>query len=148
MLTNGHLVVLFSIRLTNSRSAWQHAFRILRSSRAHFRIFGILRSSANDRACRLCFRVVFVIAAFWFIFNDRSISLYAAQAVLIFGCCYNLPAEVLAKLRDLHDREILISSGFPFFHFGGGLAVRNLCRERCYIGVFAAIAASLVRHEP
>ena len=41
-----------------------------------------------------------------------------------------LPAEVLAKLHDLHTRGIPISSDSAFFHFGGGLAVRNLCRER------------------
>jgi hypothetical protein len=70
-----------------------------------------------------------------------------------------LPAEVLAKLHDLHARGIPISSDSTFFHFGGGLVVRNLCRERlsdhelashcpfggdwddCYIGVLAAIAA-------
>jgi hypothetical protein len=52
-----------------------------------------------------------------------------------------------------------ISSDDAFFHFGGGMAVRNICRERlpdrelsacgglgaswdsCYIGVLAAIAA-------
>jgi hypothetical protein len=51
-----------------------------------------------------------------------------------------------------------IGSDDAFFHFGGGLAVRNLCRERlndkelaayclfgdwdgCYIGVLVAIAA-------
>ena len=72
-----------------------------------------------------------------------------------------LPADVLAKLHDLHTRGIPISSDSAFFHFGGGLVVRNLCRERlsdhklatfcmlggdwdgCYIGVLAAIAASL-----
>jgi hypothetical protein len=60
----------------------------------------------------------------------------------------------LAKLRDLHARGIRISSDPAFFHFGGGMAVRNLCRERlndrdlaaycfcgdwdmCYIGVLA-----------
>jgi hypothetical protein len=69
-----------------------------------------------------------------------------------------LPADILAKLRDLHARGIPISSDPAFFHFGGGMAVRNLCRERlsdgelaahclfadwdgCYIGVLAAIAA-------
>jgi hypothetical protein len=72
-----------------------------------------------------------------------------------------LPSEVLTKLRDLHARGIPISSDSAFFHFGGGLVVRNLCREQlsdhklatycpfggdwddCYIGVLAAIAASL-----
>ena len=71
-----------------------------------------------------------------------------------------LPAEILAKLHDLHTRGIPISYDSSFFHFGGGLVVRNLCRERlsdhklatycpfggdwddCYIGVLAAIAAS------
>ena len=70
-----------------------------------------------------------------------------------------LPAKIVAKLRDLHARGIAISSDPAFFHFGGGMAVRNLCRERlsddelaacgglgadwdnCYIGVLAAIAA-------
>jgi hypothetical protein len=74
-----------------------------------------------------------------------------------------LPAKILAKLRDLHARGISISSDGAFFHFGGGMAVRNLCRERlsddglaaccglggdwdnCYIGVLAAIAATPVR---
>jgi hypothetical protein len=74
-----------------------------------------------------------------------------------------LPAKMLAKLRDLHARGIPISSDGAFFHFGGGMAVRNLCRERlsdnelaaccglggdwdnCYIGVLAAIAATPVR---
>jgi hypothetical protein len=74
-----------------------------------------------------------------------------------------LPAKILAKLRDLHARGIPIDSDPAFFHFGGGLAVRNLCRERlsdddlaaccglggdwdnCYIGVLAAIAATPVR---
>jgi hypothetical protein len=62
------------------------------------------------------------------------------------------------NLRDLHARGIPISSDPAFFHFGGGMAVRNLSRERlsdrqlsayspfggwddCYIGVLAAIAA-------
>lgn len=71
----------------------------------------------------------------------------------------SLPADILAKLRDLHARGMAISSDPSFFHFGGGLVVRNLCRERltdtqlaahgdfgvdwdnCYIGVLAAIAA-------
>jgi hypothetical protein len=74
-----------------------------------------------------------------------------------------LPAKILAKLRDLHARGIPIDSDPAFFHFGGGMAVRNLCRERlsddelaaccglggdwdnCYIGVLAAIAATPVR---
>jgi hypothetical protein len=41
-----------------------------------------------------------------------------------------LPAKILAKLRDLNARGISISSAPAFFHFGGGMAVRNLCRER------------------
>jgi hypothetical protein len=71
----------------------------------------------------------------------------------------HLPADILAKLRDLHARGLPISHDDAFFHFGGGMAVRNLCRERlgddelgacggfgadwdsCYIGVLAAIAA-------
>ena len=71
-----------------------------------------------------------------------------------------LPAKILAKLRDLHARGIPISSDPAFFHFGGGMAIRNVCRERlsdrelarycglggdwdnCYIGVLAAIAAA------
>jgi hypothetical protein len=74
----------------------------------------------------------------------------------------HLPAKILAKLCDLHARGIPISSGPAFFHFGGGMAVRNLCRQRlgdrelaaycpfggdwdsCYIGVLAAIAAAPV----
>ena len=74
-----------------------------------------------------------------------------------------LPAKTLRKLRDLHARGIPISSDDAFFHFGGGMAVRNLCRERlsdndlaafcflgsdwdnCYVGVLAAIAATSVR---
>src|SRR5437879_2057323 len=74
-----------------------------------------------------------------------------------------LPAKILAKLRDLHVRGLPISDDDAFFHFGGGMAVRNLCRERlsddelaaccglggdwdsCYIGVLAAIAATPVR---
>src|SRR4051812_35142991 len=69
----------------------------------------------------------------------------------------HLPAELLAKLRDLHARGRPISSDEAVFHFGGGMAVRNLCRERLsdderrvycqlsgdwhnyYIGVLAAI---------
>jgi hypothetical protein len=75
----------------------------------------------------------------------------------------NLPANTLAKLRDLHARGIPIGSDDAFFHFGGGMAVRNLCRERlgdrdlaaycgvggdwdrCYIGVLAGIAAAPIR---
>jgi hypothetical protein len=73
-----------------------------------------------------------------------------------------LPAKILAELRDLHARGARISSDPAFFHFGGGMAVRNLCRERlndrdlaaycfcgdwdtCYIGVLAGIAATPVR---
>jgi hypothetical protein len=73
------------------------------------------------------------------------------------------PAKILAKLRDLHARGVHISFDPAFFHFGGGMAVRNLCRQRlsdnelaaccglggdwdnCYIGVLAAIAATPVR---
>jgi hypothetical protein len=72
-----------------------------------------------------------------------------------------LPAEILCKLSDLHARGVRIGSDPAFFHFGGGITVRNLCREQlsddklaacggfgadwdnCYIGVLAAIAASL-----
>jgi hypothetical protein len=75
----------------------------------------------------------------------------------------HLPADILAKLRDLHARGIPISSDPAFFHFGGGMAVRNLCRQRlsddelaaccpfgggwdnCYIGVLAGIAAAPIR---
>ena len=71
----------------------------------------------------------------------------------------HLPADLLAKLRDLHARGVPISSDPAFFHFGGGMAIRNLCRERlgddelaacgglganwddCYIGVLAVIGA-------
>jgi hypothetical protein len=70
----------------------------------------------------------------------------------------NLSDDLLAKLRELHARGLPISHDDAFFHFGGGMAVRNLCRERlsdkqlsaytlfgrwddCYIGVLAAIAA-------
>jgi hypothetical protein len=74
----------------------------------------------------------------------------------------HLPDEILARLRDLHARGLAISDDDAFFHFGGGLTVRNLCRERlsddalatcgglgadwdnCYIGVLAAIGA--MRH--
>ena len=38
----------------------------------------------------------------------------------------NLPDDLLTKLRDLHARGIPISSDDAFFHFGGGMAVRNL----------------------
>jgi hypothetical protein len=74
----------------------------------------------------------------------------------------HLPAETLAQLRDLHARGIPVSSDPAFFHFGGGMAVRNLCREglsdnelaacclfgdwdMCYIGVLAGVAAAPVR---
>jgi len=71
----------------------------------------------------------------------------------------HLPAELLTQLHDLHASGSSISSHDAFFHFTGGMAVRNLCRERlsddelaaccgiggdwdnCYIGVLAAIAA-------
>jgi hypothetical protein len=74
-----------------------------------------------------------------------------------------LPAKILAKLRDLHSRGMPISYDDAFFHFGGGMAIRNLCRQRlgdrelaaycpfggdwdtCYIGVLAGIAAAPVR---
>jgi hypothetical protein len=76
-----------------------------------------------------------------------------------------LPAKILAKLRDLHARGMPISYDDAFFHFGGGMSVRNLCRQRlsddelaacclfgdwdsCYIGVLAAIAATPVRQAP
>lgn len=69
----------------------------------------------------------------------------------------HLPAEMLARVRDLYARGIPISSDPAFFHFGGGMTIRNLCRERlsdadlaahclfgdwdtCYIGVLVAIA--------
>src|SRR4051812_30004746 len=41
----------------------------------------------------------------------------------------NLPAELLAKLRDLHARGIPISTDDGFFHFGGGMTVRNLAEN-------------------
>jgi hypothetical protein len=84
----------------------------------------------------------------------KSVELYVAA---------HLPAKILAKLRDLHTRGLPISDDDAFFHFGGGFAVRNLCRQRlsddalaancglggdwdnCYIGVLAAIAATPVR---
>jgi hypothetical protein len=71
----------------------------------------------------------------------------------------HLPADILAKLRDLHAHGLPISDDDAFFHFGGGLVVRNLCRERLdddelaacgglganwddsYIGVLAVIGA-------
>jgi len=71
----------------------------------------------------------------------------------------HLPTDLLTELYDLHARGIPISSAKAFFHFTGGMAVRNLCRERlgdgqlavfcpfggdwdnCYIGVLAAIGA-------
>jgi hypothetical protein len=71
----------------------------------------------------------------------------------------HLPPDILIKLRDLHARGTPISSDPTFFHFGGGMAVRNLCREHlrdeelaaycglggdwdnCYVGVLAAIGA-------
>lgn len=69
----------------------------------------------------------------------------------------HLPAEMLGRVRDLYVRGIPISSDPALFHFGGGMTVRNLCRERlsddelaacggfgadwdnCYIGVLAAM---------
>jgi hypothetical protein len=76
-----------------------------------------------------------------------------------------LPAEILAKLRDLHARGDAIGSDPAFFHFGGGMAVRNLCRQAVrgedlavcclfgdwddyYIGVLASIAATPVKQAP
>jgi hypothetical protein len=73
----------------------------------------------------------------------------------------NLPAEVMVKLRHLHALGIPIETDPAFFHFGGGMAVRNLCREQLtddelatyclfgdwdtyYIAVLAAIAATPV----
>jgi hypothetical protein len=41
-----------------------------------------------------------------------------------------LPAEIPAKLRNRHARGLPISSDPAFFHFGGGMSVRNLCRQR------------------
>jgi hypothetical protein len=74
----------------------------------------------------------------------------------------HLPADLLVKWRDQHARGIFIGSDDPCFHFGAGMAVRNLCREQltddeleayglfcnwddCYCGVLAAIAALPVR---
>jgi hypothetical protein len=74
----------------------------------------------------------------------------------------HLPAETLAKLRDLHVRGDAIGEDPEFFHFGGGMAIRNLCRQAVtdeelaahgvwgewdcyYVGVLAAIAASPVK---
>ncbi len=72
----------------------------------------------------------------------------------------DIQTSIPAKLRELHARGIPVKSDPAFFHFGGGMAVRNLCRERlsddelagcrglgadwdnCYIGVLAAIAAT------
>ena len=74
-----------------------------------------------------------------------------------------LPAKILTKLRDLHARGLPIRYDPAFFHFGGGMSVRNLCRQRlgdnelaacggfgadwdsCYIGVLVAIAAAPIR---
>ncbi|MET3333151.1 hypothetical protein ABIF61_001675 [Bradyrhizobium japonicum] len=42
----------------------------------------------------------------------------------------HLPAEMLARVRGLYARGINISSDPEFFHFGAGMVVRNLCRER------------------
>lgn len=75
----------------------------------------------------------------------------------------HLSADLLAKLRELHARGLPISLDPALFHFGGGMGVRNLCRQRlsddelaaygglgadwddCYIGVLAAIAAAPIR---
>ncbi len=72
----------------------------------------------------------------------------------------HLPADMLAKLRQARTLGTAISADPAFFHFGGGMIVRNLCRERlgddklaiycglggnwdsCYVVVLAAIAAS------
>ena len=69
-------------------------------------------------------------------------------------------------MADLHTRGIHVTFDPAFFHFGGGMAVRNICRERlsdndlaaycpfggdwdhCYTGVLAAIAATPVRQAP
>ena len=71
----------------------------------------------------------------------------------------HLPDELLTQLHDLNASEGSISSHDAFFHFTGGMAVRNLCRERLsdaelaslglfgadwdnlYVGVLAAIGA-------
>jgi hypothetical protein len=70
-----------------------------------------------------------------------------------------LPADLLAKWRDQHARGERVGSDELSFHFGAGMAVRNLCRERLkdselsayglwgewddyYRAVLAAIAAS------
>jgi hypothetical protein len=42
----------------------------------------------------------------------------------------HLPADILAKLRDLHAHGLPISDDDAFFHFGGGLVVRNLFLPR------------------
>lgn len=72
----------------------------------------------------------------------------------------HLPPELIARLRDSHISGKSANSDPAFFHFGGGLAVRNLCRERlsdhalagygfccnwdnCYVEVLDAIAANL-----
>ncbi|MET4221769.1 hypothetical protein ABIB00_007005 [Bradyrhizobium sp. LB14.3] len=73
----------------------------------------------------------------------------------------HLPPELVARLRDLHISGESAAFDPAFFHFGSGLVVRNLCRERlsdhalaahglgcnwdrCYVGVLDAIAADLV----
>jgi hypothetical protein len=72
-----------------------------------------------------------------------------------------LPPELVAKLRHLHISGTSANFDPAFFHFGNGLVVRNLCRQRlsddalaahgfgcnwdsCYGGVLDAIAADLV----
>jgi hypothetical protein len=40
----------------------------------------------------------------------------------------HLTDDLLTKLRELHARGIPIGSDDAFFHFGAGMAVRNLCR--------------------
>jgi hypothetical protein len=65
-----------------------------------------------------------------------------------------LPAELVAKLRDLHARGIPIESDPAFFHFGAAwLSESNSLTtswkptasvaiwDECYVGVLAAIAA-------
>jgi hypothetical protein len=78
--------------------------------------------------------------------------------------CSRLRSSALGRRFGVTVRSI--SSDPAFFHFGGGMSVRNLCRQRlgdrelaaycpfggdwdsCYIGVLAAIAATPVRQGP
>src|SRR3954449_11703359 len=86
--------------------------------------------------------------------RQRELSPVAMPTARRLICIY---ARKFAS-NTVHARGIPISSDDAFFHFGGGMAVRNLCRERlsddqlaacqfggdwdnCYIGVLAAIAA-------